>query len=438
MGKNKNRTDKSNADTVFGEFRDDELKEKKRRIRKEKNVDFLSKIICVLIAAVIWFYVMQVDSPQYEDTFKDVEIKLSGSEVLEKERGLSVYSGYGRTVDITVSGKKSVVGRYTADDIRVTADISGITAAGNYEVEINVSLPDGLDLVETEYESIHVYADERASATVLLKAKITGFTQSVEFEYGEPTLEFDSVVVTGPKMEVDDIDYAVVNVDFSAMGVISQTTSATRSISLVGKDGENVDNPYIKLSRTEALVTVPVYTEKLVPLRVDWFYGYINESNAEVTITPSEVRVKGDPTVLGNMQYITIAAIDEKSLEGNIIKNYTVESGNDYTVVGDSEARLSVKHVGTETRTYRVTNFRVESGDNRAEVLEGYKTVTLRGAPDVLDSITEKDIYINADVSGYDSGYTGNVLTEAVISIAGIQDGSVYEIGFYSLKVKVN
>ena len=437
MGKDKNRTAAQNADADLDDsYVSESAKTKKNK--KDKRIDFISKIICVIIAVFVWFYVMQVESPEYKHTFEDVEIKLSGAEMLEKERGLSVYSGYGRTVDITVSGKKSVVGRQSSDDIRVTADISNITSAGEYEVALNVSLPDGLDLVETEYEKISVYADEKSSVTVRLKAETPGFTKSGEFDYGATVLEFDSVVVTGPKNEIDNIDHAVVTLDLTSMGVIKQTVSATRSVKLVDADNNPIDNPYIKLSNTEAQVTIPVYTEKVVPLRVDWFYGYLNENNVNVILSPSEVRVKGDPATLDRMDFITVATIDEKTLDANSIRNYTLESGGDYTIMGGTEVRLSIKHIGTETRKYRVTNLSVESGDNTAEILDDYLMITLRGTPEVLDSITERNISVKADVSSYDAEYTGNVQTEAEITIDGVFDGSAYEVGIYSLRVKVN
>ncbi len=412
--------------------------EDKKEKQKNKRMDFISKIICVVLATVIWFYVMQVDSPQYEHTFEDVEIKLSGSETLEKERGLSVYSGYGRTVDITVSGKKSVVGRQTSDDIRVTAELSEINTAGNYEIALNISLPDGLELVEAEYDKIDVYVDERASATVLLRSRLTGFTQSSEFEYGEPTTDVDSIVVTGPKSEIENVDYALVSVDFSGMGIIDRTTSATRSVSLVGKDGSTVDNPYIRLSRSEALVTLPVYTEKLVELRVNWYNGFFNETNTNVDISPSEIKVKGDPASLENMDYITFATIDEKTVDGSFIKSYTVESGNDYTIVGTNEVRLSVTLVGTATKTFRVTDFEVEAGKNKVRVLDEFIEVTLRGTPAVLDSVEDGDITAKLDASKFDSDYSGNVQSEVEIVVNGVHDSPVYEIGQYTVNIRVN
>ena len=56
-----------------------------------------AKIVCLLLAFIIWLYVMQVDSPKHEEVFHSIPVELTNTQVLDGESGLSVYSGYGNT-----------------------------------------------------------------------------------------------------------------------------------------------------------------------------------------------------------------------------------------------------------------------------------------------------------------------------------------------------
>ena len=71
-----------------------------------KHHAWVAKAVCVFLAFLIWLYVMQVDSPEYKEVFQSLPVELMNTQILDGESGLSVYSGYGNTVDVTIIGKK--------------------------------------------------------------------------------------------------------------------------------------------------------------------------------------------------------------------------------------------------------------------------------------------------------------------------------------------
>jgi len=407
-------------------------------VKKKKSSDILPKILAVIVATIIWFYVMQVDSPDYEETFDDVPVVLSGTTVLENEKSLFVYSGYGYTVDITVNGKKSVISKYTIDDIKVTADLNTVSNAGEHEVSLDVKLPSGLSLAKTEYDQITVYADEKASVDVPIKAKLTGANYNNEYEYGELITEYNSVIVTGPKSALSTVGSALASVDLSGLGVITETTSAVRPLTLVGKNGEEISNPYIKLSRSEVKVTLPVYTEKVVSLKVDTLNSFYNEKNVDIKIQPSELRIKGDPAVLSQINSISVATLDEKLVEDNVTYTYELEGSDKYTYLSNNVISVTVTHKGTVTKTYSVDNITVNAGDNKYRLAEKSIDITLRGTEKQLEEITADDIKVITDISSYSTDYSGTVSAEAQIVITKKDVEGVYEIGTYRVQIRVN
>ena len=68
-----------------------------------RGYDILTKILCFIAAFILWLYVTQVETSDYEETFNGVSVELVNTSVLESEAGLHVYSGHGNTVNVTVS-----------------------------------------------------------------------------------------------------------------------------------------------------------------------------------------------------------------------------------------------------------------------------------------------------------------------------------------------
>ena len=107
-------------------------KENVRLTSGKRKYNIIPKIMCLAAAFVLWLYVMQIDSVDTESTFTGARVYLAeNTSEIESRNGLFVYSGDGTLVNVTVTGRKSVINSYTSDDIRVEADLPGVTAAGN-------------------------------------------------------------------------------------------------------------------------------------------------------------------------------------------------------------------------------------------------------------------------------------------------------------------
>ena len=91
---------------------------------KKTKIRMIPALVCLFFAVVIWYYVMQVDNPDYKYTFENIAVSIDDQQLMElSNRGLTTFTGTDYSVDITVRGKKSTVSRYTSSDIVVTADV---------------------------------------------------------------------------------------------------------------------------------------------------------------------------------------------------------------------------------------------------------------------------------------------------------------------------
>ena len=104
------------------------MKTTKEEIKNRLRVtDLVPRIVCVLIAVILWLYVMSNESPDYERTFSGVNVGIENTALLMSQSDLSVMSGMASYVDITVTGKRGDVVSYSLDDISASVDVSGVT-----------------------------------------------------------------------------------------------------------------------------------------------------------------------------------------------------------------------------------------------------------------------------------------------------------------------
>ncbi len=402
--------------------------------KKRKKHDILPKLLCVVAAFILWLYVTQVETADYEETFNGVAVELINTSVLENETGLHIYNGYGNTVNVTVSGKKSDINRYTSDNISVVADVSGITEPGRHTVQLVTETPSEIKVSSMSVSSINVYVDESASLDIDIKPKVVSGVFS-DCELGEVSPEYSVVNVTGPKTVVDTISHAQVSLN---LGTVTSSVSTIGAIELVSSNGDAIDMRYVQLNRDEVKVSVPVYATKSVPLKVEYMHGYYNNNNVNVTFDPPSVEIKGDPAVLADIDSLLLGTIDEKSITSDVMQVYLLKLPDGVRSVDNVETvNVSITHKGTVTQTFSIDKIKVTGTDKKkAEVQTKSLSVRLRGTKAELEKIKADDISVTVNLSEYSTAVSGTVTVNAVISVSGAS-GNLYPIGEYPVQVKI-
>ncbi len=395
-----------------------------------------AKVLCVVAAVVLWFYAVSTDTAIIDKTFTDIPVDIRNLDDIDTELGLSVISGYGYMLDISVSGKKPDINGLSVNDITAYVDAGEISEAGEYSLQIHVSVPNGITVGGQSANYVELYIDKRAAVSVPV---VVDPIYSIESAYklGELEPSIETVNVTGPSEELDKIECAKVTLE---LGRISKSLTATGKLVLLDKSGSPISNPYIRMQTSEVSVRIPVYTEKEVPLTVGYKYGYYNSNNVNITINPSTVRIKGEPDILEDIDSIEIAELDEKKItEDTLLKNIAINVPDGTEIIGSRNADIEIKHKGTVARDVVVSNLSVINTDGIEYELESPQiTVRFRGTPRSIQFLFDDPDFVTATVNlDYLSNVTGTVSVPVSISFSDALAGSIYELGEYTLDVKV-
>lgn len=403
--------------------------------------NYLAKILCIVAAFVLWLYVMQVESPEFEHVVESVPVSLENASVLRDESGLSVYAGSGNKINVTVAGKKSIVTKLTADDISAYIDLSKVKDAGRHSLEVSVELPEDVTLVEDSLPNVTVYVDEKESISLPVSEKLVNFVLESPYELGEIDFEFDTVNVTGPKNRISNLAGALVTINMENRKS-SFVTSA--DITLIDKMGNLSDMNYLSMSESEMNVTVPIYITKEVPVEVRFKHGLVDPSLVSVTCEPPSFTLKGDAAKFSDgVSVLEKIEIDETTiLSTPYTETREVAVRDGITVSAEStEVKITIDYdVSVKTRLMAVREIKVTGAheDLNYELLSDNLLVTLRGDADQLNALNSTDISAVVDLEGFDPISSGVITRYADITFDSENTDGIFVVGTYPVQVKLN
>ncbi len=404
------------------------------QVKESRNEKLIAKILCVLAAIILWFYVVMTDTTTDEKVFSGISVDLRGRDRIEDTLGLTIISGYDLTVDVTVKGPRADINRLTVDDVKAYIDMKTVDGAGEYTLPIRTSLPNGITAGALSANYMTVYVDKRTTISVPVKI-VTSQVIEADFTMGTPEPSIETVNVSGPEEVLRTIDHAEASFD---LGRVSKTLISTGKLTLVDANGNEINDPYVRLQTSEVTVRFPVYIYRDFDLKVDTKYGYYDSTNSRITISPASIQVRGDPDVISSMDSVSLGQIDEKKITGDETKSMAIMLPDGVeNLSGTTTATVTITQIGTTTKKLNVTDINVVNPNGLEYTLERNSlTVTFRGTKTMLDMLSSRNVSLTLDL-GYLNKTSGTVSVPVTVNVQSTLSGKVYEIGDYSMNVTI-
>ena len=381
-------------------------------VKKNKTLDFLAKIICLILAFFVWYYAVSIDTVIQEEEFTSIPVEIVN------HGGFAVLSGDGMTVDITLSGNINALRKVKSTDILAYVDVSNVNEAGEKFFDIVIKLPSGVTLEKTSTSTVTVYLDNKASKTIPVEARPFNYQMSAEYTLGMS--DIPDIVITGPEQIVSSIVRAELPVDFHNSEITSGRIYSGR-VTLIGNDGAVIsdsDRRYVRLSSETSSVTVSLYGNATIPVEVSFKHRIQKPENCTVNLNRQYLNVYGE---IGTLKNLTVKCIiDEKTLKNGIPVN---------CVVGLPTGVQNLDNVTSINVTVTLKNFTereltVPVFDSNGVRITSIKA-RFRGESAVMQRLEVAMIKATAKPS---EGATGTVNAPVVFEFLGEFSGSVYEI----------
>ena len=396
--------------------------------------DLVPRILCVVLALILWLYVMSNESPDHQRTFSGVTVAVENTVLLSSEKNLSVISGHGGLADITITGKKSDVVSYSLEDIVASVDVSSITEPGRHQLSVSVSTPEGCVVQSVYPTSIEVYVDEISTKTIPVKVNISSIQYDQSITLGAPVPEVSAVTVSGPASVIEAAASAVVSLE---LGTVTTSLSARGELQVVTEEGALIDNPYLMVSQSSVGVALPVYVERELPITVNTKYGYLTEENADIIVVPQKITVRTDPKNLIGLDSLVVATLDETQLSDNTTRIVSIALPEGFeNVSGTKTASISVKHKGTVKKSLAVSRIDLKNpNDLEYTLIADTINITLRVPSDLADRLVAANFSLTGELSYSD--VRGIVQVPLTVKVPSEFADTVYALGEYTAMVNI-
>lgn len=366
---------------------------------RNKNI---GRILSLLIAVVLWAYVMGEINPETTIKFKNINVEILNQESLE-DRGLALVGTRNYTVDIALEGKRSAVKKVKKEDIGVTADVTGYKKGTHY-VEVKVSTPDNTKVSNIKESRIKVKIDRLVAVRKVVNVVLT--------EKGSSDLELGNISVTPEEIEVTGAESTVakvknINVAVTKAQIEDADGEEVRADAKpVDKNGNTVKG--VTLSVNSVNVKAKLYHFKTVPLKVN-IKGKVGAryqvANMDV---PNDITIRGSKTALSKLESIKadvdISRVTESTelpVNPKLPKGVQISNRSDDMKVKLTLKPLAIKSLEVDTKNVKFTH--VGTG-LEAEAYGGAIGVTISGSDKVVKNTKAANIEIVADLKGLAAG----------------------------------
>ena len=262
----------------------------------------LNIILALLVAIGAWFFVVYNYDPMTTERYSGVPITYTGLDTLAN-RGYAVSEANYKNVEVTLQQRRVDTANISAEDISVTADVSGLSTGEN-TVSLRVDGPEGTQVTDSSVKNVTV---EIVSATAV--------EFPIDIEYSEkpdedavPLVENMSVntaTVIASDEKLSEIDRVAAVVDPET--VDEQFRAMTLEVAALDREGNRVINvvvyPETVSFRAAAGSTKEV--RLVVPVKDE------SDDSYERTYTvPETIVIKGKTSAIDLYTGITANEID--------------------------------------------------------------------------------------------------------------------------------
>lgn len=364
------------------------------------------KIVAALLALLLW---MTVHSGQETNTAGNGSAGFAGSTQSLNDKAVTVlyderlYSLVGEPkVNLTLQGPALDVLRAvaTGGSIEVMADARRL-GEGTHEVEVFTrGTPPGVEITRTTVAiTLEKNANKEMAITLVTEGK-----PKEGLNVGDAVVNPKAVVISGPQSAVNAVVRVVATIDVDEAQENLQTSAPLIALNQAGKQVEGVH-----LSQERAEVNVPITRpSKSVPLQLQ-FKGDLAPGYAVESINQTgSVTVFGSAAALSSLSAYPVPVIDLTGLSQNTRLPLKLANIEGVTGVEPQEVEVEIKVVAASERTFTGVPVKVTglSEGQSYTVLDSSDTVsvTVAGAPSLVEKLTAQDLHAYVDVTNQPAG----------------------------------
>jgi len=401
-----------------------------------KKYDIWTRLLSVLIAVILWIYVVNVVNPNGEIEITGLSVDFLGSMEALNAKNLTISNMQETLVNITLAGKRNDLVGLSPDNVYVTADVSMIKDSGTYDLPYKVTLPYEGKIAVTKRNPARVSVTVSKIMTSTIPVKVEhSISVPGGFLVDEAVISPANLTVTGLVEEVSQISYALVKyTKNNAMASISEQAR----YSYVDSDGNVLDLKNVSADYDAVDLFIPVLKSREARFTVTTLPGGgATEKNVKYAFTPEIITVAGEGGAIDALNTINLGSVDLSRVSNNSEIEFPIVLPEGMrSLSGETDATVKVTFEGLDTKTVvceTIEIINIPRGFSIEPVTQSLN-VTLRGEEGSIQSAIPANVKIVVDLSNTALS-KGQHTVDAAVKIEGLM--SVGSVGTYKVVIMV-
>lgn len=358
------------------------------------------KLISILVAVLLWMYVISEQNPYIIHIYRDVPVKLNNLDTAnfalkEEEAGFKV--------SVRVRGRRATISELTKSEIKAEVNLRGRMEGENL-IPVAVTVPDNVELLDINPPEIMVTLETIIEKQVPIVVRLTG-TPAGGFAAMDPSAKPGEAVLKGARSVVESVKSAFVSVDISGK---NRDVKGNFPLRVVDEKNGEVKNITFRPETVDVIVPIvkKADVEVIPKITGSPAGGY---AVSDITVVPLTLSVTGENEVVESLNELYTEGLDITGLSQDIQKEVKVilpegvrpVRGEKDTVTVFINIEKEVEGSLKITKEVDVINLQ----DGYEAVIEPVEiTLNFKGLRQFVDNVKEDDINIYVNLKNLKQG----------------------------------
>ena len=379
---------------------------------------FNIKVLSVIFAIGLWYYVSVTQGPLISKTFGSVPvvpINVSQESCVTNDLP---------TISVVAEGPNNLIIGLRDSDFVATVDLSN-KREGEFTVPVEVRAPSStIKIISYSPESIKISLDTIATRKFPVVSEFVNApsTQS-QFFPSVPVISPSSITASGPSAELAKIKRVYIAIDLSK---VSASTTLTLPVTYETVDGSTLKNVYfnpstvvvsVNFSKETSILTVPI-VPTIVNIPPEGF------AIKSITVNPTVITLSAPLDALKGITTVSTDSIDVSKMTKKTDVTVKLTKINGVSMPFDS-CKVTIDVEPLVQKTFSVPVEVVVTQGKQYTVSQSTVNVNILGFKEVVDTIAVDGIKAIVDASSLDvgsftlpiniSGLPQNIILQSVV-----------------------
>ncbi len=376
------------------------FKMKKFKIKNKSNI--IAKVVSVIIAIFLWYYVMGLVNPEETRTYRNITVAFKSLDYLNNTKLVNLGPSEAK-VSVQVKGKKSELDNINENNIKAAIDFRGYSA-GQARVPVKAEIIgqyNTLQVTSVGPSEIIFNLDSVESYKKPIEIRQKGEVKE-NYALSDISMDVENVKLTGPESYIAKVDKVIAEIDLT-----NKDKPFTISSKLYAVDIKDNQIDQVSLYPQVVNINAQIDKTKSVPIETD-FVSHLpsNYKIVNIKTSPQNLVIKGQEDIdsINSIKTEKIEVNDAvEPKDGELIVKPILPKGVELL---DENVKISVTYEVEEEaeREIKVPLANLElvnlSDDfELKDTNDKFITLRLKGYKSVLDKIDEDTFKLRADAS---------------------------------------